>query len=326
MAKLSSVFRQKVVQVERNTKKIVHLHPKFKKENNMMKKLLFLLSTVCCFCFCACKEEKLAIAGSGWNEIAIVSKKTGMIEWKHALNTGDECNDIEVTPDGNVLFAYSKGAKLINRNHETIWDYKAGENEEIHTATRLKEGGYMVAVCGDPARIVELDPTGKPSHELSFPTFIFNNTHNQFRQVLKTDEGIYHIPLIKKRIIMRISTDGQLKGTVDVGQDLFSVIELENKNLLVSCGKDSRFIEINPAKQQRDSMLVTSNIQGGILRYVAEIVLYENGHKLIANSNMNSDDKSQPLLLEIDKENNVVWSLPYNKEIKNITAVYSFFE
>ena len=288
-----------------------------------MKRLLFLLSVI--ICISACKSEKLAIAGSGWDDIAIVNKKSGTIEWKHTLDPGDECNDIEVTPDGFILFAYSKGAKLINRKHETIWDYKANENEEIQTATRLKDGGYMIAVCGEPARIVELDRSGKQIKEISFLTLIFD-IHNQFRQVTKNDSGMYLVPLINKRKVVYLSPEGRTKKTVFVGDDIFSVKELENQNLLVSCGRDSRFVEIDPEKPQKENKIITREIQGGVLRYVAEIYLYKNGHKLIANSNMYSSDKSQPLLLEIDENDKVVWSLPYNKAIKNITAVYSFFE
>ena len=290
-----------------------------------MKKLLFLFSAALCIGFSACKEEKLAVAGSSWDDIAIVNKKTGIIEWKHSLEPGDECNDIEVTPEGHILFAYSNGAKLINRNHETIWDYKASENERIHTATLLPNGGYMVAVCGEPARIVEFDKSGKQTNEITFNTLIFDIDY-QFRQVAKTNDGIYLVPLIGKRKVIQLTTEGLLKGNVYVGHDLFSVKPLKNNNILVSCGNESMFIEINPAIPYRDSTLITSEVHGAVLRYVAEIFLYENGNKLIANSNMYSDDKTQPLLIEIDPENNVVWSLPYNKEIKNITAVYSFFE
>jgi hypothetical protein len=288
-----------------------------------MKKLLFLLSAI--ICFGACKNEKLAIAGSGWDDIAIINKKNSTIEWKHALEPGDECNDIEVTPDGNVLFAYSKGAKLITRNHETVWDYKAKENEEIHTATRLKDGNFMLAVCGEPARIVELDPSGKQIKEITFRTLTFD-IHNQFRQVAKTDDGIYLIPLMEKKKVMMLSPEGRNKGSAYIGSNIFSVKPVEDNYLLVSCGSDSRFVEIDPANPQRENTFITRAINGGVLRYVAEIYLYKNGNKLIANSNMDNSITTQPLLIEIDKENNVVWSLPYNKEIKNITAVYSFFE
>ena len=306
--------------------KILYFCAQIEKRRIMTKKHFFLIATVFCFCFSACKKEKIAIAGSGWSDIAIVDKETGVIEWKHSLDAGDECNDIEVTPEGHVLYAYSKGAKLINRNHETIWDYKAKENEEIHTATRLKEGGYMIGVCSDPtARIVELDSDGKQVKEIPFLTLIFD-VHNQFRQVTKTDKGLYLVPLIEKRKVLQISPEGRNSGSIFVGYDLFSVKPLENNNVLVSCGRDGRFIEIKPTAQHRDSTIVTTEIKGGSLLYVAEIFLYENGNKLIANSNMYSNDKSQPLLIEIDKNNEIIWRLPFNRGIKNITAVYSFFE
>ena len=290
-----------------------------------MNKKLFLLVTILCIFCSSCKKEKIAIAGSGWQEIAIVDKKSGRIEWKHILDNGYECNDIEVTPEGNVLFAYTKGAQLINRNYEIIWDYKAKENEEIHSVSRLKDGGYLVAVCSEPVRIIELDNNGIQTKEIlvDLPTIDINR---QFRQVIKTNNGIYIIPLIEKRKILQISPDGHNIGSISTRTDLHSVKELKNNNYLVSCGSSRSFIELNPETPKVDKMIITSQIQGGSFLYVAEIIPLKNGNKLIANSNMYSNDKSQPLLIEINKDNDIIWSLPYNKEIKNITSIYSFFE
>ena len=291
----------------------------------MMKIHLFLLTAVLCVFCSSCKKEKLAIAGSGWQEIAIVDKASGVIEWRHSLDSGDECNDIEVAPNGNILYAYSNGARLINRNHDIIWDYKAGENEKIHTATTLKDGGYMIAVCGEPARIVELDDNGNKTKDIKFNTAIFD-IHNQFRQVFKTDSGTYLVPLIGKQKILQITPEGRNKGSIHIGYDLFSVKVLNNNNLLVSCGKDQLFAEVDPENKQINSAIITNSIIGGSLLYVAEIQPYKNGNKLIANSNMHSNDRSQPMLIEINEANEIVWSLPFNKEIKNITSVYSFYE
>ena len=289
-----------------------------------MKRYLFLLSVILCICCSSCKKEKLAIAGSGWQEIAIVDKKNGIIEWRHALDKDEECNDIEVMPDGSILYAYSKGAKLITRNHETIWDYKAKENEEIHSATRLDNGGFMIAVCGEPARIVELDNDGKQTKEIPFYTVTLD-VNKQFRHIAQISDGSYIIPLIEKRKIIQISSDGRNKGSLYIGSELTSVKTVDSDKVLVSCGKDGRFMELNPSLRI-DSAIITSSIKGGSLLYVAEIFPYKNGNKLIANSNMYSDDKSQPLLIEIDPNNEIVWKLNFNKEIKNITSVYSFFE
>jgi len=290
-----------------------------------MNKTLLLLAAILCLCCSSCKKEKVAIAGSGWQEIAIIEKKYGKIEWRHELEKDFECNDIEITPDGNILFAYSKGARLINRNHEIIWDYKAEENEEIHSATRMSNGGYMIGVCGDPARIVELDNNGTVTKEIPFITLIFNS-HRQFRQVAKTGDGNYLVPLIEKRKLLLLSPEGNLIRNFNIGMNLFSVKELKNNNFLVSCGNNGSFVEIDPKIEGDNNMVITNQSKIGVLLFVAEIFPYKNGNKLIANSNIFSDNKSNPLLIEINKKNEVVWSLPFNKEIKNITAIHSFFE
>ncbi|MDR1381541.1 MAG: hypothetical protein LBJ47_08700 [Tannerella sp.] len=291
----------------------------------MKRKQFVLLVAALCVCCSSCKNEKLAVAGSGWQEIAIVDKASGTVEWKHQLDDGEECNDIEVTPDGHILYAYSKGARLITRSHETVWDYRAGENEEIHSAARLEDGSFMIGVCGEPARIVELDRDGRQTKEVTFRTLVFD-THWQFRQIAKTDDGLYLVPVIGKRKILQITPEGSYRGSIYIGRDLFSVKILKNKNLLVSCGSDNLFMEINPATQHPDSMIITNSVRGASLLYIGEIFLYENGNRLIANSNMYSDNKSQSPLIEIDENNEVVWSLPFNREIKNITSVCSFFE
>ena len=70
---------------------------------------------------CQQKSEKLLIGGSGWNKIAIIDKQTKQIEWEHPIEKGWECNSAVATPEGNILFAYGKGAKLITREHQELW-------------------------------------------------------------------------------------------------------------------------------------------------------------------------------------------------------------
>jgi hypothetical protein len=291
-----------------------------------MKKQYFLLILLSCAILTACKgDEKLAIAGSGWSEIAIINKKTADIEWKHGLQAEEECNDIEVTPKGDVLYAYKQGARLITREHATVWDYKANEGEEIHSVSQLPDGGFLIGACGQPARIVELDNDGKQRKEVIFNPVSFD-THNQFRQVTKTDSGTYLIPLTEKRKIIRLTSEGKNKGSVFLGYDLFSVKTLPEGNWLVSCGKDRLFIVLNPNLNilEEGSKYETSNVKGASLQFVGEIIPYNNGHALIANGKL-PEGSPNPLLIEIDASRNVVWTLPYNKEIQNITAVYSFF-
>ena len=63
----------------------------------MKKQVIFLALLVSC---CSCmKKEKLIIGGSGWQQIAIVDKASGEIEWNHELEPDEECNKVEVTPN-----------------------------------------------------------------------------------------------------------------------------------------------------------------------------------------------------------------------------------
>ena len=66
------------------------------------------------------KNEKLLIAGCGWRKIAVIDKKTGNPEWEHALGKGEDCNDIELTKEKNILYAYTSGARLITPSQEVV--------------------------------------------------------------------------------------------------------------------------------------------------------------------------------------------------------------
>jgi outer membrane protein assembly factor BamB len=289
----------------------------------MKKQIIFL--TLLLLCSSCIKKEKLLIGGSGWQQIAIVDKSSGKIEWNHPLDDGDECNDLEMTPDGKILYAHKQGARLIARDHQVIWEYKAGEGEELFTATRLESGNYMVALCGVPARIVELDRKGTPVKELTF-NMASPDVHRQFRQILKTPHNTYLIPFMSKGKVSEIDENGRIINSVLCGGTPFSVKLTGNGHWLVSCGDGRSFVEINPETRTIVKTVETSNLNWGSLLFVAELIRYKNGNTLIANWNGHSNDKSQPLLFETDSTNHIVWRLPAHPEITNISAVCSFFD
>ena len=289
----------------------------------MKKQIIFLVVLLFC-CSCA-KKEKLLIGGSGWQHIAIVDKKSGKIEWKHDLAPGAECNKVEMTPNGHILYAYKQGARLIDRNHQVIWDYKVNEGEEIHFASHLESGDYLLAICGHPARIVELDKDGNPGRELSFHTAI-PELHNQFRQILKTPQNTYLIPFMGKHKISELDENGRFLRSILCGGTPFSVKLIDEGNWLVSCGDGRYLVEIDAETRETLKKIETTSLNWGALLFVAEAIRYTNGNTLIANWNGHSNDKSQPRLLEINPSNQIVWRLPFNPEINSITTVYSFFE
>ncbi|MDR2119600.1 MAG: hypothetical protein LBP64_01820 [Tannerella sp.] len=289
----------------------------------MKKKVVYLAILVIC---CACsKQEKLLIGGAGWQQIAIIDKKSGEIEWKHSLEPGEECNDVDMNRDGEILYAYKQGAKLVRRDGEVVWDYKAGENEEAYTASVLGTGNYMIALCGVPARIVELDGKGEIVKEIRFNTATLDISR-QFRRIRKTPQDTYLVPFMHKRKISEINAEGRfLKSILCTGSP--NSVELgENGNWIVSCGDTRLFQEIDPEAKRIVKTIETASLNWGALLYVSELVCYKNGNTLIANSRMGSNDKSQPMLFEVDSTGHIVWRLPFNPSIDDITTVHSFYE
>jgi hypothetical protein len=271
------------------------------------------------------KKEKLLISGCGWKEIAIIDKASGDKEWSHPLLPTDDCNDVEITSQGNILYAYRGGARLITREHQTLWDYKVKPKEELYTATQLKSGNYMLAMCGNPARLLLLDKAGKLLKEQSFDSNI-KGIHSQFRQIAKTAQDTYLIPLMGKGCVLELDNELRVIKSIPTGGNPFSVKVLDNGNWLVSCGDAHKLVEVDPTKEQVVKTISSDDIADAKLLFVAEAIRSSDGNTMIANWNGHSKDKSQPLLLEVNSSNQLVWSLPLRKDIKNISSVYRFYE
>lgn len=114
----------------------------------------------------------------------------------------------------------------------------------MQTARVLPNGNYLLAWCGYPATIMEVNAKGEILSKTDFDTHI-EQPHAQFRQVNKNKQGNYLVPLFATSEIREISPSGQLLKSVKVDGNPFSVAALDNGNYLVACGDAHCFIELN---------------------------------------------------------------------------------
>lgn len=291
-----------------------------------MRKILFtlLLAGSVCIVSAAKKTERLVVGGCAWNKVAVIDKATGRIEWEHEIGSGEECNDVQTTRKGNVLYACNKGARLVSyKDKSVLWEYRAPQGCEVHTATEMPDGTFLLAMCGHPARIVTLDKKGTPVGELTFETGI-GGVHGQFRQIVKGRNGNYIVPLMGTGEVIELDARGEVRRRVKVGGSLFSVKELKNGRWLVSCGDAHKFVEIDPVTLERRTVASRDLSDGVKLLFVAEAQPCANGNLLIANWPGHSRDRNQPRLLEVDPEGKVVWRLDATPEngIGPISSVF----
>lgn len=271
--------------------------------------------------------DKLLIAGSFWDSIAIIDKTTGNMEWAMAIPTGAECNSISMTTKGDILFSYRKGARLIDRAGNTIWDFKESvDTAEMQTAVQLPDGNFMVASCDNPMRIVELDSMGKPYKEVKYNLNIAN-PHGQFRVIAKSSNGNYLIPVMSQGTVLEINSAGDSINTYKTGGVPFALIEKENGNLLVSCGDAHSLVEVNRATGEATTVVGQNDVAGATFQFMAGAALLPNGNIIATNWLGHVDDSCDDLqIVEFDPSKKMVWSFKNRALAKNVSAVYPFSE
>lgn len=268
------------------------------------------------------KGQKLLLAGSGWNKVVIIDKDTKQIEWEHPLQKGWECNSATATPDGNILFAYSKGAKLITRDQKELWNIPAPEGCEMQTARVLPDGNYLLAWCGHPAKIMEVNAKGEILSETTYETGI-EHSHAQFRQVNKNKAGNYLMPLFATSEVREISPKGELVKTTKLEGTPYSTVLLDNGNYMVACGDGHSLMEVNLDKGEVIRRIGEKDIEGVSLFFVAQLLPTDKGLYICnwQGHDPSAKESNNPQLMEIDSNNKVIWSLNDNDTFGMISSV-----
>ena len=286
------------------------------------------------FCFCMiiallwevqglAAQDKILVAGSGNPAISLVDKQTGKVEWRHALEKGEECNSVALTPEGNILYSYKKGAKTVNWAHEVVWDYEVTAAQELQSATLLPDGGILLGICGNPALFVEVDKEGKETHRVAFDLGIAK-PHSQFRQVFRLRNGNYLVPLMSARKVMEISRDGSLVKEYEVGGKVLSSLEMSDGNWLLPCGDDHCYVVMDGETGAKVKKVTSVDVTGGAFWFVAQVIELQNKHLLVCNwdGHTKGEVVDVPQLMELDEKGKVVWSLRDKQNVGKVSAAY----
>lgn len=288
-----------------------------------MKRIFLIILSLLVVCSCTtAKSPKFLIAGSGSDSIAVLDRETKTIEWSIAIPEGGECNSAMVTAENNVLFSYSKGARLVDFNGNTIWDFpKEEENQEIQTAIQTADGGYMLAACGFPAKFIFLNSKGEKLSETQFDTKI-RGRHSQFRQVRFSKYGTILIPFMGNGYVFEIDHDGVVLNQFRAGGGLFSLEELSDGNLLVSGG--SGVAEFDRNTGTKLNQIVRDSLPGVKFSYPTQSQRLPNGHTILSNWQGHDQNPNQAALVELDSNGQEVWVYEGCPTVKFISSVYYF--
>lgn len=291
-------------------------------------KIISLIFILCLSCLTTyAQREKIAIAGSYASNIIIIDKETKKVEWSlplpFAANEGGECNSITSMPDGSILFTYKKGARLVKRSGEIVWDFpRPNDNQEIQTAIATKDG-FMLALCGNPSKFIFLDKQGKQISETSYECGI-QDIHAQFRQVRLLQNGNILLPLMGAPKVIELNKKGEEIRTIPTQGGTFSTEELNAKKFIISGGDGVKIYSRKNGLMEK--VLVKDTLPNIRIAFSTQTALTDKGTLLLTNWQGYAPN-TQMQIIELDPTTNeILWTFRDTTAIKFVSAIHQFTE
>lgn len=226
------------------------------------------------------------------------------------------CQDAWFLENGDVLVTEQVGVTKFDAGGNVIMRYTAaGKKNEVHTCQPLPGGGVLVGESG-PARLLELDASGKIVKEVMVRDIKFQNPHLHMRGARKNRKGEYGIISSGEMRLIILKPDGATKRIIDL-QKLpksikhryaHSIAFLDNGNLLVSTSYGSCFVELDGDGNMVWSLTPEDLPELG-LKYAAGMQRLANGNTICTAY------KSKYPIFEVTPDKQIVWKIAAGKAL-----------
>jgi len=245
--------------------------------------------------------------------VAMVDE-AGVVGWSFAAK--DVC-DAAVLPDGRVLLSDRGGARIVTRDGQVAWDYRAPQGAEVYTCQMLPDG--KVLICeGGSKRLVEVDRAGQVVTAIPLVTAV--GVHGQFRIARKLADGAYLVAFWKEGCVKEITAEGRVRRSIDGLGEAYMAQRLPNGNTLIGCGDTHRVVEVDAAGAVV-WQVNENDLPGHPLRFAAHVERQRNGNTLICNWPGHGFEGKQPLLVEVTREKKVVWAFDGRDRFRGIIGL-----
>ena len=258
-------------------------------------------------------KYNLVCADFSKGEVCVVDKEG---KRKHVFKARNP-NDVWALPNGEVLFAWSRGVKIFDKAGKQVFAWNSTEaKDEIHTCQPLADGNILIAQNG-PSRLIEINRKGELVKEVSVASRN-NNLHMRYRMCRKLRSGNYLCMISCDDEIREIDPEGK---TVRVIRDLpgvkmskaHAVTRLANGNTLFSTGAGAMAVEVD----QDDKIvwkLERSDLPEIKMGFMTGLHRLPNGNTVI------SFYQGSHHLIEVSREKKLVWKwrLPDQRTVVSV--------
>lgn len=263
----------------------------------------------------------LLASDSSKRTVALIDKD-GKAIWQRQIGP---LHDLHRLDNGNILFQlnWTHIVEVNPKTDEIVWEYHCKPVEgvkriEVHAFQRLADGNTMIAESGN-ARIIEVDKAGQIVKQIKLKVDK-PHPHRDTRLARKLKNGHYLVAHEGDGVCREYDADGKVVWEYEVplfdkerkgghgpeahGNQLFSVLRLDNGNTLIGTGNGHRVIEVTLEKQIV-WMLTPEDLEGIEVAWVTTLQVLKNGNIVIGNCHAGPNN---PQIIEVNRDKKVVWS------------------
>ncbi len=260
-------------------------------------------------------------SGCGSGSVAIVAAD-GKVAWEYPL--AEETSDSWLLPEGHVIFAFKRGVREVDAAKQTVWEYLAPKDAEVHACQPLGEGWFLLGESRKGgSRVMEMNRAQKIRLEFNVADAA-GTPHNQFRQIRKTPQNTYLVTQQRGGGKAReFDATGKLVREFAAGR--YVAIRLGNGHTLLACSDEHRVLEVD-ARDRIVWQVTEKELPGNQLACVAGLHRLANGNTVICNWSGHINKKNhpafatQPQLVEVTPGKKVVWEVR-NPALKMISSI-----
>ena len=268
-------------------------------------------------------QHPMLYVGENCNTMFLV--KGGKVVWTFSTGTGPEFDDVWMLSNGNILFSRMTYVAEITPAKKVLWRYDChvpndAKHTEIHTCQPLGLDKVMFVENGKPPRLKVVNiKTGavEVDHELPYDPVL--GVHPQFRRARVTAQGTYLLSFLNLNYVAEYDKDFKEIWKYKINSP-WAALRLKNGNTLITDEKDSLTREVNPNGDTVWEFKCKTDLPGEYAFTSAPqtCTRLANGNTIFTSRGKNSQG---PQLIEVTRDEKVVWVLQDWKNIGDATAV-----
>lgn len=241
----------------------------------------------------------------------------GKLVWQYPA---EQCNDVWVLPNGNLLFNTGKGVKEVTRDKKVVFLYESKSG--VFACQRLENGNTFIGECNS-GFLLEVAQNGHIVKKVKLLSDSVDGGEAFMRNARKLGNGHYLVAHYGLDKVCEYDSVGRTVREIPITGGPHSVVRLLNGNTVIACSDhngEPRIVEVDK-KGAVVWQLKKNELPGIELKFMTGMEILPNGNLVLTNWLGHNPTGNTPHAFEITRDKRVVWMYNDRSILKTISSI-----